>query len=65
VFVCGRCKESSKPGERARRLTLEARAKTYKDDGGNEAGSGFEIVKEVLACTLCVTGSPFVSKVAS
>lgn len=65
MFICGKCRESSQPGERARRLTLAERARTYKDDSGNVVGTGTEIVKEVLVCTPCMTGSPFVSKVTA
>jgi hypothetical protein len=64
MFVCGMCKTSTASGERARRATLKSRERTYKDGEGNVVGSGFEIVKEILVCTRCATGSPFVSKVA-
>lgn len=68
MFTCGICQEVSKPREKALHVVVETREKVYpvrrqanrfidrsgmeqvRDDPG---GTGYEIVREVLAHELC------------
>lgn len=49
MFLCGFCKCQSQPGETKTLIVVETRHKEYPKEGGQ----GYEIVKEVAACSSC------------
>lgn len=52
MFICGFCKEPSKPREKCTMIVVETRRKFYQK-GGMTVGRGIETVQEKKACTEC------------
>lgn len=55
MFICQRCKESSKAGEKPTLSLMETRPRSYPDnsDRRGRIPEGFEIVKEEQICSGC------------
>jgi len=50
MFICSQCNKSSRPNEKATKLSIKTRQKTYRD-----GTVGSEIVKEVDIYQGCVS----------
>jgi hypothetical protein len=48
MFNCEYCGEPSQPGEKAKKVVIEAKKKVYP--GGH---IGYETIKEITVCTKC------------
>jgi hypothetical protein len=67
MIRCSFCKKNSKAGETTHKVVAEVRKRIYDVPTNNARKrtslSFTEIVKEVVACTPCVTGGKDVQKV--
>lgn len=54
MFHCDQCHEQTAPREKAKKVVVETRAKTYDDwKRGGKLGHGHETVREITVCPRC------------
>ncbi len=55
MYRCDQCHEQTAPREKAYKLVIETRTKTYDDwRRGGRVGHGFETAKEIMICPRCL-----------